>query len=73
MKRLTLAYLVLSFFCTDAVLASSTQLSYPAARRDATVDDYSGVKVSAPYEWMEDLNSPDVAKWVEAERRSALP
>ena len=45
------------------------KLDYPAARRADSVDDYHGVKVPAPYGWMEDINSPDVAKWVDAENK----
>src|SRR5579872_4222404 len=45
------------------------KLDYPSARRADTVDDYHGVKVPAPYEWMEDINSPEVAKWVEQENQ----
>ncbi|HSN17412.1 MAG TPA: prolyl oligopeptidase family serine peptidase [Gammaproteobacteria bacterium] len=46
-----------------------TKGGYPAARRADTVDDYHGVKMPAPYEWMEDINSPGVAKWVAAENK----
>lgn len=65
MKRPVL--LVPSFLLSYATLAAAAPLAYPPAQRDATVNDYSGVKVPAPYQWMEDLNSPAVAKWVEAE------
>ena len=44
-------------------------LAYPQARRADTVDDYQGVKVPAPYEWMEDINSPEVTRWVEDENK----
>ncbi|HEY1771864.1 MAG TPA: prolyl oligopeptidase family serine peptidase [Gammaproteobacteria bacterium] len=44
-------------------------LAYPEARRADTVDDYHGVKVPAPYEWMEDINSAEVAQWVEEENK----
>ncbi|HKV52456.1 MAG TPA: prolyl oligopeptidase family serine peptidase [Gemmatimonadaceae bacterium] len=43
------------------------RIQYPATHRDSVVDDYFGTKVPAPYRWMENDNSPDVAKWVEEE------
>ncbi len=46
---------------------SPLSLTYPPAHRDATVDTYFGVKVPAPYQWMEDLDSPAVKDWVEQE------
>jgi len=42
-------------------------LTYPPARRDTTVDTYFGQNVPAPYQWMEDLDSPEVKQWVDAE------
>ena len=42
-------------------------ISYPPAERAATVDTYGTVKVPAPYQWMENLDSPAVAQWVVAE------
>lgn len=47
--------------------AAAQSLDYPQARRDSLVEDYFGTKVPAPYRWMEDLNSPEVKKWVDAE------
>ncbi len=51
----------------QAAPTAKTKLSYPAAHRDATVDTYFGTKVAAPYQWMEDLGSPALKQWVEAE------
>ena len=42
-------------------------LIYPAARASDHVDTYFGTAVPDPYRWMEDLDSPEVAAWVEAE------
>ena len=42
-------------------------ISYPPAERAATVDHYDTVTVPAPYQWMENLDSPAVARWVGAE------
>ncbi|MGH8161363.1 MAG: prolyl oligopeptidase family serine peptidase [Gammaproteobacteria bacterium] len=49
--------------------ASTRTLAYPAASTDGTVDVYFGTKVPAPYQWMEDLNSPKLHKWVAAENQ----
>lgn len=43
------------------------RISYPSTRKGTQVDNYFGRKVNAPYRWMEDLNSPEVARWVKAE------
>ncbi|MGD8359890.1 MAG: prolyl oligopeptidase family serine peptidase [Gemmatimonadota bacterium] len=47
--------------------------AYPEARRVEQTDDYFGTEVADPYRWMEDLESPEVAAWVEAENAIAVP
>ncbi len=42
-------------------------LTYPEARRVEQVDEYFGQAVADPYRWMEDVDSPELAAWVEAE------
>jgi prolyl oligopeptidase len=44
-------------------------LDYPQTRKGDQVDDYHGVKVADPYRWLEDDNSAETAKWVEAENK----
>src|SRR6201998_2036913 len=44
-------------------------LDYPQTRKDNQVDDYHGTKVADPYRWLEDDNSAETAKWVEAENK----
>jgi len=44
-------------------------LEYPQTRKGEQVDDYHGTKVADPYRWLEDDNSADTAKWVEAENK----
>jgi prolyl oligopeptidase len=51
----------------SAEISAPSQLKYPPARRDSTVDTYFGTQVPAPYQWMDDLDSPAVQQWVEAE------
>jgi len=43
--------------------------AYPVAHRDATVDTYFGVQAAAPYQWMENLTSPALHEWVDAENK----
>jgi prolyl oligopeptidase len=43
--------------------------TYPAAQRGDQVDLYHGIKVSDPYRWMEDIDSPATRTWVEAEAK----
>jgi prolyl oligopeptidase len=43
------------------------QLTYPPTAKGDVVDDYHGTRVADPYRWMEDLESPDVARWIKAQ------
>jgi prolyl oligopeptidase len=44
-------------------------MRYPDARRSDQVDDYHGTKVPDPYRWLEDPDSPETRKWIEAENK----
>ena len=48
---------------------SPTRLEYPAARLSEQVDAYHGVEVPDPYRWLEDPNSEETRRWIEAENR----
>jgi prolyl oligopeptidase len=42
-------------------------LKYPATKKADVADDYHGTKIADPYRWLEDTDSPETAKWVEAQ------
>jgi len=44
-------------------------VKYPVTQKIEVVEDYHGTKVSDPYRWLEDTNSPETAAWVEAQNR----
>jgi len=47
-------------------------VDYPQTRKDDQIDDYHGTKVADPYRWLEDDNSAETAKWVEAENKVTI-
>ena len=44
-------------------------MQYPRPHTVSQIDDYFDTKVSDPYRWMEDLNAPETAAWVEEENK----
>ncbi len=61
---------VLLLATTSGIAAPAPgKLDYPVAARDQTVTDYFGTQVPTPYQWMEDMQSPALHSWVEAENR----
>ena len=63
------ATFIFVYILTIPGISMAQQLKYPNTYRDTIVNDYFGTKVPAPYQWMEDQNSPKVEKWVEAENK----
>lgn len=51
------------------VSVSAQKFDYPKPRRGDQVDDYNGVKVSDPYQWMEKTESAETVSWIEAENK----
>lgn len=62
--------LVLSFLLAGVLLASckkADKITYPFTRKADQVDDYFGTKIADPYRWLEDENSAETARWVQAQ------
>jgi prolyl oligopeptidase len=71
MKRTApvLAFLLLLATASSIAAPARATPDYPVAPRDQTVTDYFGTRVPAPYQWMEDMQSPALHSWVAAENR----
>ncbi len=68
--RALCAFALLTLLALPAFAAPATQmLKYPVAHKDNTVDNYFGTRVPAPYQWMENLTSPQLHQWVAAENK----
>ena len=50
-------------------LPAQSALTYPTTRKVEQVDDYSGVKITDPYRWLEDDNAADTKAWVAEENK----
>ena len=70
-RRLRRSAFLIGIAFGSSLLAQSPSISYPSARRADITDDYFGTKVADPYQWMEDLNSPELKHWVDAENALA--
>ncbi len=46
---------------------------YPETRRIDHVDTYHGTSIADPYRWLEDADSPDTRRWIEAQNALAQP
>jgi len=71
LRPLFLPVLMTLFACQDSGPPVPTE--YPEAQRGSHTDDYFGTSVADPYRWMEDVESPEVATWVEAQNAIAAP
>ena len=61
--------LITSALAASALAANGQSIKYPTAPKDATVDEYFGVKVADPFRPLEDDTCAATAAWVEAENQ----
>ncbi|MBA3762581.1 MAG: S9 family peptidase [Chthoniobacterales bacterium] len=72
MKRLPLLLALFTFpICTIALLAKEEPkaLAYPVAPKSDQTDDYHGTKIADPYRPLENADSEETRKWIEAENK----
>ena len=71
MKRVAAAagLTAMGVFLMSSNVAGAQALNYPVARVSDHTDTYFGTKVADPYRWMEDVDSPEVKTWVDAENK----
>jgi len=68
-NRISIA-LILTLGSLSLLFASggkSGGLKYPKARKVDQVDSYHGIKVADPYRWMEEMTSPEIKSWIDAQ------
>ena len=69
-RRFLLSLFLGVSLCTAAAAKdSATKSAYPEARKGNQIDDYHGTKVADRYRWMEDPDSPESRRWIEAENK----
>ena len=73
-KKLAVALFVLAMAfnlvtCQKEEGYPAIEVTYPQTKKIDVVDDYFGVKVADPYRWLEEINSEEVKKWVEAQNK----
>lgn len=42
-------------------------MNFPKTKKEEIVDEMFGIKVSDPYRWLEDANSPEVKEWIDVQ------
>ncbi len=60
-------YIILS--CMALSVGAAAQIQYPATPQKPVTDDYFGTKVTDPYRWLEDDNSPETKAWIVSENK----
>jgi prolyl oligopeptidase len=62
---LVAAILILSVSACQQRAPKQIALTYPETKKIDQVDDYFGIKIADPYQWLEDDNAEEVKAWVE--------
>src|SRR5262245_33974110 len=66
--RFLLTFIFAVSFCIAAP-AKDSAFKYPKAAKGDQVDNYHGTKVADPFRWLENPDSPESRKWIEAQNQ----
>ena len=76
LKKICLGIAALIAFSANIAFAQNTQssastkkFSYPKTNKVEQTDDYHGTKISDPYRWLENSDSPETRAWIEAQNK----
>ena len=69
LQPIAASLLALAIIFAPAMAQTAKKLVYPESKKVDQVDDYHGTRVADPYRWLEDLDSADTRRWVEAQNQ----
>lgn len=71
LNSITLILMTILFIAVKASAQNigAQNIEYPVTKKTEQTDDYFGTKVSDPYRWLEDTDSPETKSWVEAQNK----
>ena len=67
-----IAAVVTLLVCAAFLSGISRTIKYPRSRKGETSDNHFGTRVADPYRWMEELSSPELKEWIDAENAITL-
>lgn len=66
---MSFAFALLLIVSSVLISDAQTKIEYPPARKVEQTDDYHGTKISDPFRWLEDSNSPGYREWIESQNK----
>lgn len=59
--------IILAMIIISLGFKGGSELNYPVSQKVDTVENYHGAEIADPYRWLENLNSDETQKWIEAQ------